>query len=543
MADVRVKISSADLSLSEQVIEVVWDTIIQHKKERDSRNYTANPKSEMILPCAKIPVAWAGGTTDGFDFLIAAESDCNNFDVSVEVFCGGVWSEQWAGSFTSQEWRSDRVKKIIQFKPKESSPFDCLKENWKLKKNPFSVSPVITVKPYELLYEHHEEWGNVSLGLPCDSPPIVTDYCLYATEQVPEPIGGTQVCFFLYHRYRKAGTCSGTTPVVPDSWNTWNLLTDNCPTSSDWWACPAGARLPFNFGNGRMLEDVLQYLFDQTGCGLTVKSDFFGILPDGSAPSNSAYTAASAQYQNLVVFQKSDIKRHDASNQSTSPAWEMKLYDLLNDLKILFNLDWQITESGTVFRLEHVSFFEAGVGNNYTSSYYKQQLEQEAGEVAYINKFLYRDEACSGYFKGQPIIYYCGEDEEEVRLSLFSCDLKYIEDDNQAENIGDDGFFLMATVDISGTLYNVDDNRPMAWTELHNNFYKYNMPGAGEINGSPVTPLSVRPTKKQPAFTVKHCCDDTIDVAELQTTSLGNGEVQEANHHLTKETLQLELKY
>ena len=544
MAQVRVKISSSDLSLSEQVVPVAWDTVLRWEREKDSANYTQNPKSDIVIRCVDLPAGWSGGGEAAFDALIAAESDCNTFDLSVEVYCSGAWSEVWAGQFSSQDWNSDQDKKIIRIRPDEVNPFDCLKQNWKNIENPFGVTPVIEVKPYTYIYEHTEYTDfNVLLDEPCDAPPPESDYCYYDFDRVTDQVNEKAVCIYMYHRLRLPGTCDGSTPVEPDAWQTWTLLDDNCPTSSDWWVCPEDARVPFTFPNGRMLEDVLDYLFTQTGCSLTIKSDFFNINADASAPSNVAYTAAALYCQKLVVFQKSDVKRHDASDQSTEKAWDMKLSDVLNDLKLLFNLDWQIQDSGATFRIEHVSYFEASVGNDYTNSNYKRILEQEPGDVPRLRRFFYRDEVCSDYFTGSPIEIYCGDDEVEERLSLFSCDISFIINDNQAENVGDEGFVLMATVEDTGVLYNVDDNRGLSWTELHENFYRHNMPGAGEINGSPVTPLSLRPVKKQPSFKVKHCCDDSFEVGELQTTALGDGQVQTAEINLTKEILELELKY
>ena len=544
MAEIRVKISSTDLSLSEQVIPVVWDGVLAVKKNKDVRNYTEEPKNDFVIPCSVLPVAWSGGGTSAFDLLIASESDCNTFDVSVESFCSGVWSEIWTGSFTSQKWKSDQVKKIIQVGPTESNPFDCLKDQWKLKKNIFAVAPSVFVRPYLLNYEHTEQTvQNTPLNAPCDNPPTVPYFCLYGYEAVPDIILDFVLCVYTYHRYKKPGTCSGSTPVAPDSWNPWVIVNDNCPTSSEWWACPEGSRLPFEFPNGRMLADVLEYLFLETGCGLTVKSDFFNINPDATAPSNIAYTQALAKMQYLVLFQKSDIKRHDATNASTESAWNLKLYDLLSDLKIMFNVDFEIIDSGTTFRIEHISYFAASIGNDYTSASYKKQLEQDNEDVPMLRKFLYKDEQCSDYFKGLPIEYYCGTDEKEERLQLISCDLEYITDDNQAEHIGDDGFVLVSTYEDGGNLYNYDNNRALSWSELHDNFFLHDMPGAGEINGSPVTPLSLKPVRKQPQFSVKHCCTDTFNAAELQTTSIGNGEVQQAEKDIVKETLKLQLKY
>ena len=520
---------------------VAWDAVLAWEREDDSANYKFNPKSEMTLYCRDLPAAWDPAPLDAFDILLDAEDDCNTFQVIVEQDCGGVWAEVWTGTFQSKEWKSDRTRKTIRVKPREANPFDCLKDAWKEKSNPYGFADV-EVKPSYLGYEltQQVEVVNEPDG-DCPVPPTLADYCYYDLVRTAMPDLGITICAFLYHRYQEAGTCSGATPVEPDTYNTWTLLTDNCPTSSDWWFCPADGRIPYNFPNGRLFSVVLQHLVSDTGCGLTVVSDFFDINPDATAPSNDAYTAAAAYCHNLVVFQKSDVKRHDASDPSKQPAWEMTLEDFWADIKAMFNLDWKV--DGSTLRIEHVSYFAASAGNDYTTEYYSRELEQDKTRVPAVTRFRYRDEYASDYFKGYPIEIYCGEGEQDIQLRLFSCDVAYITSADGLENIGDDGFVLFATQDIAGTLYNVDNNRGLSWTKLHENFHRHNMAGAGTINGVDTTPLSVKPTRKQPAFSVRHCCDDTFDPIDLITTALGQGEVQTAEWNIAKDILSIEAKY
>lgn len=545
MANYRVKIGSASLGLSTQVVSIGWDSVLEQKKDSDSINYAHNPKSEWLLNCARLPLAWGADAPTIFQDLLDVSSDCETFECAVEVECpagSGTWSEVWAGEFSSKDWKTDDDKKKISVRPKEINALDCLKKEWKNDQNIYAVAAWQTVKPYFYIYKTKERLvAQTNPDDPCAAPPTETDYCWYETESIPD--GNKTLCVYYYHRFQLDGTCSGATPVDPDDFTSWTLLQNNCPTSSLWWTCPDAARLPYTFIHGLRLQDVLQYLFDQTGCGLTVKSDFFDMNADASAPSNSAYTAAALYCHKLLIFQKSDIKRHDASDAARSPSFKMKLADLLNDLKIMFNLDWTVTDAGATFRLEHISYFEASPGNDYTTAKYRKELEQDKADAPRLTRYFYRDEQCYSYFKGSHIEIYCGEDEKELKLSLFSCDISFITSDDGLESIGDDGFVLMTAIDQGGTLYNVNNNRPLSWTELHTNFHKYNMAGAGEINGTPVTPLSLKKTRKQPAFTVPFCCDDTFDAFDLVTVSLGNGQVQSAARNLAKDTLELELKH
>lgn len=542
MAEYRVKMGSSSLALSQEVINVGWDAVLEWKLETDSVGYPQNPKSEMVINCARLPEGWGATVSETFEDLLEAESGCDTFQVSVEVYCEGDWAQVWSGEFSTKDWKSDRDKKIISVRPKQLSHLDCLKKAWKNEQNIYGIEAWVTVKPYYYAYKDKQRLVVQPDPVePCAAPPSEADFCWYETEPIPD--GHHTLCVYYYHRFELPGTCSGSTPVEPDGFTDWALLEDDCPTGCSWWTCPEDARVPFEFGHGLRLRDVLTYLFDQTGCGMTVVSDFFDIDADYSAPDNEAYDAAAMYCQNLIIFQKSDVKRHDASDASRAPAWKIKLSDLLADLKTMFKVDWRAEDDGAVFRIEHESYFEELVGPDYSAEAYKSILEQDKTDAPRITKFAYRDEQCSAYFKGQPIEIYCGEGEKEYRLALFSCDTAFITSNDGLESIGDDGFVLMATVADGGNLYNVDNNRPLSWTELLYNFHRHNMAGAGEINGAEVTPLSLKKTRKQPAFMVSHCCDDEFDPAELVHTNLGDGQVQSAAWNIAKNYLEIEAKY
>ena len=547
MANYRVKIGSTDMGLSSAVVSVGWDSVIEYKPDADSIAYTDGPKSEVLINCARLPSAWGEDRPDVFQSLVDESENCTVFQFAVEVECEpDTWAEVWAGEFSSKDWKVDLDKKTIAVKPKRSTDADCIRSEWTATQNPYDLEPV-EVLPYIITIEDQTVLSaNVPWGEPCEDyqgvPP--TDYCLELIQEQFGPgevYGVNRTCVFLYFRQVLAGSCSGSTPVEPDTWNTWTLLDDNCPTGSTWWLCPGVNDIVFTFSNGRLFADVLEYMVGQTGCGLTVKSDFFNINPDSTAPSNAAYTAAAAKLARLVLFQKSDVKRHDASDKSKKPAWVMKLRDLLKDLQTMFNVRWR-AEAG-VFRIEHVSYFDAQAGNDYTSAAYIRQLDQDKTDIVRVAKFRWRDERATDYFLGSPIVTYCGEGENETAVTLFSTDAAFAISADGLEAVGDDGFLLMSCYLDGDDLRMLDGNRPLSWTELHYDYHRHNMAGAGEINGTEVTPLSIRRTRKAPRFAVRHCCDDTFDPAEYQTTSMGNGGVLVAEHNHAKDILTLELNY
>ena len=549
MTDVRIKIGSVDLSLPVATFDAAtlgWDGITTYKPDQDSRTYRSEFKSDIIIPCSAIPDTWPGDTVgERFQNLLDEETGCAIFEVAVEVYCGGSWVEVWTGEFDTN-WRSDRDTKTITVRPKQADPFTCIKNNWGESVNIFDVPPVTLTRPYNAVYELDNvvQYSETE----CDpTPPTNTGFCYVEGSHQALNYGGANgidwACGWLYHRLKKNGTCSGATPVPPDDYNTWTLLSGGCPGTPVYWTCPESARLVYSFKNGRRFDEVLQFLLDQTGCGLTVVSDFFGINGDNTAPSNSAYDRAADVLQDLIIHQKSDVKRHDATEVSKEPVWNMKLRDLLNDLKTMFKVAWRI--DGTDFRLEHVSYFEAQAGPDYTAAYYEKVLTGLDENIPLLRRFLFRDEQCSDYFKGYPIETYCGEGETTERLSLFSTDLAFMTEADNAESIADDGWVLVATTPgaFTNQYENLEDNRPLSFTELHQYFHLWEMDGAGKINNADVTPQSVRRTRKAPAFGTTLCCDDAFDPSELVTTAMGQGEVEDSERNWALNTITLTLKY
>lgn len=549
MANYRVKIGSTDLSLPSSVIEVGWDSIISYIPDTDSVSYRDEIKSDMVLNCARLPSEWGEDKPVVFADLEAESENCTVFQVVVEVECpkgSDTWESIWEGEFSSKNWKLDKDKKTITFKPVKTYDPDCIRAKWTDIYNFYNLDEVV-VKPYFLQLQLTQEIVTlVPVTESCDdylpgSPP--TGYCYESTQEATDPGEDTKNCIFFYHRYLQSGTCSGSTPLPPDDWNTWTLEDNNCPGSAPtYWTCPAEINtIVYRFRNGRLFNEALGQMITETGCGLTLKSDFFNINADGTAPSNAAYTAAEADLHHLVIFQKSDVKRHSASDPSQEPAWDVKLREILNDLALMFNVRWKAQDG--VFRLEHISYFEAQAGNDYTAAKMERQLEQNTLEISEITKFKYRDARATDYFKGWPIEIYCGTGEEEKQLSAFYCDVGFALTTEGLEAVGDDGFFLMSTY-IEDTEYRLlRQNRGLSWTELHQNYHRHNMAGAGKINNTEVTPLSIAKNRKAPRFSVTHCCDDTFDPANYHTTSLGEGDVVNAEWNIARDYLSPELKY
>ncbi len=547
----RVQIGSPDYGLSFEYFQTYnillpnslgWDTVLTYKRDGDGVNFTFEPKSNFKINCSDLPDEWdVLEEGNPWASLVDMDAGCWVFQVVIEGFCNDTWDIVWFGEFTSAEWKINLDRKFVEVQPKQNSTLECLKRNWTEVKNIFDLPDEITVEPYLKNYEV-TEYSDVYTD-PCISitPPGVPDFCFdEVIETTNTPLD--HFCTFLYHRSIKEGTCSGGLPEPPDLVNDWFLLEDNCPDPPLYWRCPE-SRLPFVYPAGRKLADVLEYLVSEVSCGLSIISDFLNINPDDTHPTNSAYDASELYLQNLILFQKSDIKRFDASEHSLKPSWTIKLKDLLDDLTLLFKLGVKVDGVNGILRIEHISYFEATAGNDYTNEYYIKELQRDNSDTPRLTRFQFRDEQCSDYFKGFPIEIYCGEGEKEVRLTQISTDLNFVKDADNAESIGDAGWFLMSTFLDVGVYRNIDENRPLSWTELHSNYHTYEMASIGKINDQEVIPDSLMKTRKQPPFTVTHCCTDTFDPSNYITTALGQGKIDNADWNLTKNILTLSTKY
>lgn len=559
MAEVRVRMECADYGLSDAVIAVGWDSVMNYQRDKDFRNHRISVRGEMLIGCNALPknewdVDEPGNPWASF---VLMDNGCYIFKVSVDIYCAGSWVEWWVGEFSTTEWRINLDKKYVIVKPKASEfslvdwAIECLKKNWTATVNIYDIPELIEVKPYVNLYGFYEFQDTYTEGsgqsLQCfdhieEVSATVPDYCfteyheLYVSESSPVIVQ----CTFFYHRFEKNGTCEGGTPIPPDEFSDWFLIDGTCPTPL-YWKCPDSDHLPVKFANGRLFRDMMQYLIDQSGCGMEVRSTFFNINPDTAAPDNSAYTAALANLQQLVVFQKSDIKRFDATNLSEKPSWTTNLKGVLDDLWIMFKVKARI--EGDILRLEHVSFYEAQPGNDYTNEYYTRELQRDNIDTPRLTRFYFRDEKCSPYFAGVPIEIYCGEGEADLKMTQFYTDLLFAIESDNAEAVADEGWFLMATNLVGDTYRCIEDNRPLSFTELHANYHTYEMAGVGKINGEEVVPDSILRTRKQPPFSVKKCCDDEFDVERLITTRLGQGEIENADLNLSTNELTLTAKY
>lgn len=530
MSNVRVKISSANIT--ETVVGAVWDGKISHKLERDRIYHLLSMKGEMTLK------------GDDFTLVNALTDDCERITVTVEVFCGGTWTAHpWTGYFTKFDCKFDFFKCTLAAKVKTDDLYDCLAGEWKDEINVYSgTGATILTRAFAGTYEAGKgccQYCSPTFTLaPCNDFSI-TDYCeeyTTATQPTSGYCAGQYLIQTCYHRLVGVGTTVDPPPYGDPG--DWTYISGN-----NWWRCPPFSEIAIGvLRYGRRFDAVLEYMVAQTGCGLTVRSHFFGInATHTAAPSNDAYDYATANYQDLTIHQKSDVKRPDSTNPSLSFVWNMKLKDLLDDLQTIFNVFWKI--DGTSLILEHISYFTQTAGGDYSARTLPLTWEYDA-DTPKKEKFFWSDAECSTVFEGDPILYDCGNGEVERKVNLFSTDVGFIREEANQDKISDENFVLVSNL-LDGSDYWVNDfNRPLGWENLHDKLHRHNRPfTSGTLNGSPETFTTVQKIKKQPPFTVPNCCDAAFDAGQYVTTALGDGSVQEATENLYKDSVELQLNY
>lgn len=535
MAKSRIKISSD--SIAETIITPIWSGEFQFKKDRSGLFYTKGMKGDMVLLNAD------------FDLVNGLTNECEQITVVVERWCGDAWTAFWQGYFTKFDTKPDfgtyntrngRVEQCkISVSPKPDTKYECFLREYDDSIHIFNADTPQVVTPLPGNYEVGEICVQNTYpedpecaSTPGGDTPGCQEYC--NIEQLSD---GTFLVTTCFHAEFGTGT-----PTVPPPYGTgWIYV-----SGDTWWRCPDDDTLSIGLLKyGRRFNTILEYLLSQTGCGLTLRSHFFGInATHPAAPDIAAYDYATDNYQHLTLHQKSDVKRPDATNPSLSFIWRIKLKEVLENLTTIFNVFWSI--DGNDFILEHVSYFEAAEGADYSDKAMKLQYEYDPNTPR-MERFYFSDELCSDFFAGLPIEYNCGKDVNERRATLFSTDLVFIRENNGETNqdkISDDNWVLISTFPSGDKLGITDFNKPLAWTNLHDKLHRHYRPfSAGTLNGVATTFLSAQKIKSQPPFTVPLCCDEDFDPANYVTTLLGQGQVQQADYNIKKDTLKIELNY
>lgn len=313
--------------------------------------------------------------------------------------------------------------------------------------------------------------------------------------------------------------------------------------------------------NGLSLENVLEAFAAKLCTGKTVKSQFFQINPDTVTATNYV-TGAASKVRNIVVYQKSDVKRPGVSGNATK--LEINFETFITQLCRVFNVRWRVI--GSVLRVEHISWFPKNAGLDLTLPKYAANVKglarysYKADEIPPAEEFKFM-EASAGDFAGVPITYGVGCISEAGRVKgptkiqadqvTTDVELCLSNPSSKSEIVSDKGLVFVAA-DPTDIIYSEPPilstsarlNNPLAWAQLHRDYYRHYRPlKSGIMNNVPTDFLSVRPSKKGVPLTVPLCCGDTFNPDDIVTTALGDGTVEKAVFDFKKETITLDLIY
>ena len=451
-------------------------------------------------------------------------------------------------------------------KPSPADDYRCFEKEAKKEINVYgAVTPALRVRGVGGLYnkvlctkEYDDCAGDTEPTTPLDDcvPAPVANWCLLSDKVTEskyiryDPVDGypedectTWAQATKWHRETAEGTCNAGVATPPTYASGWNLITDDCAGSgvSTWWRCPGSEEMAGDYGNASTLGNFINTILTQMGCGLTVKSDFFDINTVGDAPANDAYAYAAANLQHITVHQKSDIKSKGDAD-STAPSWVLKMNEWLNDLRRLFNV-YYIIENGVLI-IEHYTFFTSVLGLDISDRKTERLVDYAGGNKVGSELFYYMDEDCSEDFAAKPILYDCGEEEKEQRCLLISTDLVYIENEDNAEKISDEGFVLIAN-ERNGTDYIImNNNEPLRWGNLLGNLHKEGrLYKSGTLNEVHQDFENWRPYISQKDVEAKKCNCTGFNANDKVKTDYGTGEISTAKYNVYTGKMKLDIKY
>ena len=504
---------------------------------------------------------------------------CSKQQLKVIRICEGSEVVLYDGFFklSEAEWDDDLCRVILKFE--KSTPDKCLQDNKSVKINILqAINPAITVKlssPSGVIeYKNctrvssspqpSDYWcgtgqpdeGNWTLYKWTTNSPDGNHYSVansWAREVITVPCGTIvppdwkliESCISGTEKYAKSVTLYDCQVYGEPDGNS-NGMTckivgyDNTTQSID---------------NGRLLNSLLVYMLNEICPGMQVVSDFFQINPEN--PNAINYVTNKASFVNqLVIFQKADVKRPDVVNNSSRA--DINFEKLMETLNFMFNVFYSV-ENG-VFRLEHVSWFSRFNGMDLTQPKYSRytvgmkRYTYDVDSIPNREVWRFKEQSFGDLYNGT-IDYSIGctvagkSDEKNYLVDEFTTDVQLAIDnpDSDSNTVEDAGFVIMATRKIANEYYLISDQRlndSLSWKSLINSFQYYYRPvNKGVYLNDEINFNSTKPLKKGAKISVPVDCADLFDPNDSIKTVLGTGIVDKATFNMLTCMVELELKY
>jgi len=503
---------------------------------------------------------------DDYTYLKALEDDADCNEITLNIYHNAVlfFSKTLKIGTSQFNWDLDRCRVTVQ--GDDVNAYACFLAAWDAEINILTLTAKETVNTILGEYETITcEYSAVGID-PADYDVPITD-CITPgegwtlIEQAVTFDAPLDIVRSTYIRQIYTSTCLAGVPVEPCG-DDWILIDDNCPTDSTYArAVPVGllTEQPPNvsylyqaiadvrggaefdgenynsiaISNGVLLSEIFAVCLP---CGLSVVSDFFSIDGDATHPVNDVYTSALANLTNLIVFQKSDVKRASATNDATNGKWTIE--NLLGSLKAQFGIEFRI--SGTTLRIEHTSYFEEANGEDLTATQparltgtnkYGYASDKQISEEKW--KFM---ETTRSVFEGVPYMYSCfrNEDRQKKEYAIPDTNNDVASLIALPDSFADAGFVFVNACESGGEYYITSYtsaltgelllNGHLSIPNLMRTYHTYNRPRlTGTWDGDPVVFDSAAKVKTQVPFSFTVCAEDFVayDESLLVRTGLG----------------------
>lgn len=551
--------------------------------------YRRRINTEMVLANTKTP-----SLTDTFSELLELEQQrdiCYKIDFDIERDCEDATYETFVGTLNLRDgsWNCDTCK--FRTTPVPNDKFSCITDTWKENKNFLDITDRVSIDTLIGEVQCQTRTGPTVIAPNVPPPPAAPNgYGWTVTvktireEQFNTNSDTTVKCIIRYCREcLTTAPPVGSTGWVQDGANWYRALAvGNANTQLD---TTIGSQDPndpdssietdfittyeivdFEADSGITLESLIKF-YNPDCC---IKSDFFGIDPDGTAPNNSFYQYAYAWLQDIIVFQSSDIILANASENAFNAgtdgidAGDKNFCDLWADMKKLFNLIMVCDVDTGCIRFEHKSYITSrdildltkyadGVYLHGTGKWTYDSSDYPSREI-----WRHPFGTSSKDFDGAYVQYdsNCTNGQEEkcqlecimTNVSKMYNNDKYAEDDDKLQTITfvstSNGQINSLPGAFSGTQ---QLNGPLAFPQLVQNLHICERPlSGGTMNDQIYSFLSVRRSRKQ-SVTIQICCDDyfsgRFSPEMLVRTKLGLGEVIRASYCDPGDKLTLELAF
>jgi len=553
---------------SRVVTPLISDFQVEYSRDDEWGFYRKDSPTELLF------------AQDDYDWIIAIEQGadrCEKIDLLVEVNSGSSFVTYHEGyiSLTDATFDTDNCR--VTLTARSTDDYTCLFENWETEYD--VLGPFATVEVQGLLGVLEFETCVGSIPAPgINLPPIgnladpantaqgcltnpADGWTLYTntliitntTDPQPGPFYGTLSTVWVREKFvdpslpYTAPAGSGWIQIAPDTWvrsvpvvfDAANSVINESVDGLETLTAEIQYIIPGqeDYDNGMPLANVLQVLAG-TACGLTVKSKFFRINDTAPPPSTAPYVAAVAGFDEIIVWQKSDIIRPSVSGNATVLITTLK--EMIEQLKAVFNISFRVEDSGATLRIEHVSYFEGVNGLDATTSTYATYIDRR-NEYSYLNikvplreRFEWMDDS-SAFFTGEDIIYpasCAGEDQriEIIQATRVTTDIAAIRADEERFTL--QGMVFGAVYNTSGIRYwNLDSgyvNGHLAYTNLHENYWRHDRPLIeGNMNGVDTIFSSAERIKQQEQLSIKIPLSVflTLNPDNYIKTGLGWGEI------------------